>query len=749
VSCRSLKERQHLRGIVLSVFLVLSVTLTWPLSVRLWDSLPGDLGDPLFNTWILAWNAHATQHRVHRFDANIFHPHRNTLAYSEHLTGIALFTTPVILLTRNPVFAYNLAFLASFVLAGYGMFLLVHRLSGSYIAGIAAGIVYAFAPYRFVDFGQLQVYTIQWFPFMVLYLYRMLVERRPFLAVPAAVFFALQALSCGYYLLYVSLVAGGCFVFAAMHTGHRTDRRVWAGWLLFAVVAMAVVMPFQLPYYTLNGVLDIRRDINTVIALSADALHYVSVSARQWLAGRLMGMGIRRTDAFSTALFPGLMAVVVVIWWWAGRLRSRGIYRTPRWVQAALWCALAGAVLSLGPVVRVGGREILPGPYALLYQYVPGFDAARFAGRIAVIWMFGFSALVGSAVASLGSVRRAVAICAVLLIEYVAVPIPVARVPVGREGFASVYRWLAARQDIRVIVELPMGITDVPRQTRTDIPYLWNSTLHWKRLLNGYSGYYPWESEWLRDEIMEHFPSVRSVEILGELGVDAVVLHRSGFDGAQWERVRQEMMLRTDSLSLVYDDAAAEVWMVRISSDARRRHPVVAQFLDSGESERRRLVGVHTRELTPLLRLDGSSITFARKESYDSIHKVAGWSRNEPWGCWVLGTDALAAFSTDQRWRGVTLTVVPAPMVRGMRQALEVFFNDRLLGRHEFDGDGETELTFDVPPDAWTGGVERLDFRMDRAVRAGGRDHRMISLGVKSIRFSEGSNEMHMRRSTP
>ena len=42
------------------------------------------------------------------------------LAFSEHLLGIALFVAPVIWLTGNPVLAYDLAFILSYMLAGAG-----------------------------------------------------------------------------------------------------------------------------------------------------------------------------------------------------------------------------------------------------------------------------------------------------------------------------------------------------------------------------------------------------------------------------------------------------------------------------------------------------------------------------------------------------------------------------------------------------------------------------------------------------
>ena len=64
--------------------------------------------------WTLAWNAHAfVSQPLSIFDANIFHPLRNTLALSENLIGSAVFAAPVLWLTENPVLAVNVVSLLS------------------------------------------------------------------------------------------------------------------------------------------------------------------------------------------------------------------------------------------------------------------------------------------------------------------------------------------------------------------------------------------------------------------------------------------------------------------------------------------------------------------------------------------------------------------------------------------------------------------------------------------------------------
>ena len=99
------------------------------------------------------------------WNANIFYPEPLTLAYSEHLFAQAVQILPVYALTGNIILSYNLLFLSTFVLSGLGMFLFVREVTGSARAGFAAGLIYAFAPYRVPQFSHLQVISSQWMPF--------------------------------------------------------------------------------------------------------------------------------------------------------------------------------------------------------------------------------------------------------------------------------------------------------------------------------------------------------------------------------------------------------------------------------------------------------------------------------------------------------------------------------------------------------------------------------------------------------
>ena len=79
-------------------------------------------GDPLLNAWILGWDADRLRHGLSGlWTAPPFYPYPDTLAYSEHLLGIAAPLAPIYWLTGNAVLLYNVALIGSFALAGIGM----------------------------------------------------------------------------------------------------------------------------------------------------------------------------------------------------------------------------------------------------------------------------------------------------------------------------------------------------------------------------------------------------------------------------------------------------------------------------------------------------------------------------------------------------------------------------------------------------------------------------------------------------
>ena len=176
-------------ALVVLLYLVATVVMTWPIPAAIARDLPIDLGDPAFVAGVIGWGAEhwlallrGDLHAALDFwNAPIFAPEPLTLAYSEHFALHSFLTLPLFAATRNPVLCYNVAWLSTFVIGGLGMYLLVRDLTGQRTgfsaAAFVAGLAFVFAPYRVATMAHLQVQSAQWMPFVLWGLHRYFRER--------------------------------------------------------------------------------------------------------------------------------------------------------------------------------------------------------------------------------------------------------------------------------------------------------------------------------------------------------------------------------------------------------------------------------------------------------------------------------------------------------------------------------------------------------------------------------------------
>ena len=158
---------------LLALFTAITVVMSWPYPLQIQTSLY-NWSDALLNSWTLAWGSRILlTDPFNLFNANIFYPYPNTLAYSESLVPQTALAMPIILLTGLPSLAHNLLALSSFVLAAFGAYLLVYDLTRSRGASLVAGVIYTFTSYKMMHFAHLQLLSSQWLPFALLYARRM------------------------------------------------------------------------------------------------------------------------------------------------------------------------------------------------------------------------------------------------------------------------------------------------------------------------------------------------------------------------------------------------------------------------------------------------------------------------------------------------------------------------------------------------------------------------------------------------
>lgn len=513
---------------VLAAYILLAVGLTHPLLLHLSNAVPSDIGDPLLNTWILTWDAHALlTDPFNLFNANIFYPLPNTLAFSEHLFNTALLALPLQLVTAEPVVAYNLSLLASFPLAAFGMYLLALHWTGRRSAAFIAGLIFGFAPYRFAAIAHVQLLTFQWLPLALLFLDKIFstlnsppAARYSSLRFYAAfgLFFGLQLLASWYLAIYTSLIIG--LFFLGRWLTRRNRSRTWAGLLASMALVLLLVLPFARPYLQILPQLQSARPPALALGLAAAPADYLAAAPYNRLFGPLT-QPFRTRPGFTEEnwLFLGLLAPVLALLALGFNLRRKpALQPTPY-----LLCLILFISLTL----------TFPGPYAALARLLPVSTVVRVPPRWVIPALF---ALAGLAAFSLATIRQIVPnrrwplvmvpLVVALLLESLSAPIPLADVT-PRTALNPAYRWLASQPGKIALVELPLHVAPAPEFP--EVKRMQASTLGWWGLVNGYSGYTPPRQPVLATALAT-FPDESSVTALQHLlaGIHKSPLATSG-----------------------------------------------------------------------------------------------------------------------------------------------------------------------------------------------------------------------------
>jgi hypothetical protein len=524
------------------LFLVLAVAKTFPLARHLGTHVPSDLLDPLFNAWVLAWGVRALGGDPHRFfDANIAYPVELSLAFSDHLLGVLPIAGPVLLVTGNPLAAYNMLFLLSFAISSLSAFCLARYWTRAFWPSMVAGVLYGFAPWRLGQVAHLQLLGFFWAPLALLFLDRTLRHRRWRDLGLFAFFWWLQVLASSY-LAYMVTVG------AILYVGHYVlvvDRTWWARAMLsrvlaFAAVSVVVLLPVHLAYTVVAHRWEATRALSSVAAFSADLVSFAAPPALMNDVYRRMAAPILPFTNHETLLFPGFVAAALVLL--GSRSPANGLQPAEaRRLRVASWIMISVAlVLALGPWLTVlGWRTLLPLPYQIPYYLVPGWDVMRAPARFMLLALLGAIPLIALGAARVGTLTRhpalaALALIGLFLVELGAKPLLLVAVPPP----SPAHHWLAAQRP-GPVVELPLNATD-------DLRWQYFSTVHWLPLVNGRSGFWPRALDELQT-VLSGLPGAAARRTAAALGVAAIVVHGDKLtadEGARWEAAERAGAMR-------------------------------------------------------------------------------------------------------------------------------------------------------------------------------------------------------------
>jgi hypothetical protein len=393
---------------VLLFFAIVSLLMVGPhlfpltkVSTSIYD--PADANIFLWNFW---WtNKALSELRNPYWTDFLFHPDGTSLALYGYPIIYSALSIPVQFCLpglKGLALAFNFIVFLSFVLSGWGAYLLVRHLTQSKPGALIAGLIFSFMPFHFLNIARLNLLAIECLPFYILSLLKLHEKVNVGRALAVSGWLAFAFYSCLEYALYLVFFSALWLSYELIFRSHRLQWRFIAYLALAAVVFTLLASPLlyqQLAAARVGGSM-IEQSIDETVHWSPAVLSLITpsrlnpvygdifASAGEYADGRTWGM---RSES-SLGIITLCLAIAATI---LAKRQKKHVF----WALAAF----VFITLSLGPYLRLTGTRLtrIPMPYLFLYKLVPplraGRDPTRFVPLVvlflAILAAFGVSYL--------------------------------------------------------------------------------------------------------------------------------------------------------------------------------------------------------------------------------------------------------------------------------------------------------------------------------------------------------------------
>ena len=425
------------------------------------------------------------------------------------------------------IVCYNIYLLLTFVLSGFGAYLLVKYLTENTKASFIAGIVYAFSPQHLTHVigGTVTIATIQWIPFYILFLMKMVKDKKSSDACLCAIFFSLTALGSWTLAVYTAIFSV-LYIIYTLYTDRDAiiSYNFLKGGIVFGIISAVLITPFAIALVnSMRTNPHMYNPLSGFIIHSADLLGFFIPSPDHTIFGSYVtpiyynftGNACESTTYVGyTVLILALFAIL--------RIRERHI----RFFAVS---SLIFFVLSLGPVLHIKGiftipvsglnlddfvrsigiqlpdkafdilssNIVIPLP-GLALKYLPILSMGRAPSRFNLMTSLMLAILIGYGVSEIlkrikdNNKKQLVCVLIGSLIIFESLVIPFPMLSPGVPGF---YYQISNDSDDYAIVDLPLGSSPLwapgcPTARALGCPsprylYMFYLSIHGKKIVSG------------------------------------------------------------------------------------------------------------------------------------------------------------------------------------------------------------------------------------------------------------------------
>lgn len=488
---------------ILAIFLFITLLMTYPLVKDIANFVPGignDNGDTFIFLWNAWWLKKAAGGGAELFFTDfLFWPNGVSLVFHT----FNLFNTVLISLLSEMlglVRAFNIVYLFSLWLSASFTYFLVKEVWKSRLAGLVAGVIFAFSPFVWAhSLGHFNLVTIWPFAALMWLFYRIYRLKNWKEAIGAGILLSLILYNDYQYFVY-AIILSVMFIVYYQFFGEKKKFKEWyLSWIVVVVVVLIMIFPMFWRGWSVFREFAPTALLSEVKYWSADLMSFVTPSWQHPIWGQ-WGLEINQqyfASKTESVLFVGygvlLLFVISVIIFLIGKKKTDFIF----WFGVALIFGL----LSLGPILKIYGIDEfsindinynIALPYLWLYK-LPFWAVARVPARFFAVMILAVAVIASYVVARLDrkmpnyKVGRYAVYCLVLLVvveiifEYSAWPLSLQKISIP-----PVYNAIKDDQQNVAILELPLWWTSGHRsmgEVKTIIQFY--QTYHNKRIFNG------------------------------------------------------------------------------------------------------------------------------------------------------------------------------------------------------------------------------------------------------------------------
>ncbi|MFA6363350.1 hypothetical protein [Methanoregula sp.] len=574
-----------LTGLVLLLYVVFTVILTYPVAFTIGTDIPSWGGDA-FQWMDTLWYTNYA----------IFHPEITTLTHNNMIyypTGIPVTPFPsafnqIITLVLLPIcqihVIYSLLWLLTFILAAFGTYLLVRYLTHNDYAAFLAGIIFAFIPYHLLHgMGHLGAATIQWIPFCALFFMKVFREGGIKNCILAGIFYILVAMSDTQYMVFMGIFIVLLFIYEnyvniSSNRGFKFEahKSILIKYLIIGVVAFSVILPLTMSDIQVASSEGnyLKPNATEVVTYSTDLMSFFLPSVLHPVFGGLVEPVNQNFtgNAAENATYIGYTVLLLSIF---------GLYVFRKDITARFWglIAIIFSLLSMGPVLHVNGETVftvfkisVPLPHLILYYLVPFIENSRTTGRFFIVAALAFAVLAGYGCSELlkrydtKKIIIVIILCAFILFEYLGVPYPTS--PIDPSAF---YQKIGQDPDHYALLEIP--VTD---NYTAGVNIIYYQTIHGKAIVGGQSArtlktayYFEPNTQFIRDltfnlsvpqDIVNQNDTDVGNSILHYYNIRYIILHKNYLSEDQLQATESYLAQCNPLLPKVYEDDSLVVY---------------------------------------------------------------------------------------------------------------------------------------------------------------------------------------------